>query len=294
MLKVVDVCKRYGAHQVLSYVSFELQAGDLVALVGPNGVGKSTLLNIISNTETADRGSVTINGRSNSDRAIFQDMSVMLDAQALYPQLTGYDHLTYVAATHKLGKKEVDGLVEELGMGYYVKKRVAGYSMGMKQKLLFAMAVLPKPKLLLLDEPHIGLDPTNIIQQREFLLTLQAEGVAILLSSHHLSEIEKLTNQVYFLKASKLIATEVELTADYDYHLAVENSKQVQEFLRDYPQLLWKKAEQGLVEIFLPERDLLDCLDRIPIQQVAGLTKASDYMESLYRDLYVEEGGEGT
>ncbi|WP_153050815.1 ATP-binding cassette domain-containing protein, partial [Streptococcus suis] len=90
---------------------------------------------------------------------IFQDMSVMLDAQALYPQLTGYDHLTYVAATHKLGKKEVDGLVEELGMGYYVKKRVAGYSMGMKQKLLFAMAVLPKPKLLLLDEPHIGLDP---------------------------------------------------------------------------------------------------------------------------------------
>ncbi|WP_153050511.1 ATP-binding cassette domain-containing protein, partial [Streptococcus suis] len=106
-LKVVDVCKRYGAHQVLSYVSFELQAGDLVALVGPNGVGKSTLLNIISNTETADRGSVTINGRPNSDRAIFQDMSVMLDAQALYPQLTGYDHLTYVAATHKLGKKEV-------------------------------------------------------------------------------------------------------------------------------------------------------------------------------------------
>lgn len=127
MLKVVDVCKRYGAHQVLSYVSFELQAGDLVALVGPNGVGKSTLLNIISNTETADRGSVIINGRSNNDRAIFQDMSVMLDAQALYPQLTGYDHLTYVAATHKLGKKEVDGLVEELGMGYYVKKRVAGF-----------------------------------------------------------------------------------------------------------------------------------------------------------------------
>ncbi|CYV10980.1 ATP-binding cassette domain-containing protein [Streptococcus suis] len=91
MLKVVDICKRYGAHQVLSYVSFELQAGDLVALVGPNGVGKSTLLDIISNTETADRGSVTINGRPNSDRAIFQDMSVMLDAQALYPQLTGSD-----------------------------------------------------------------------------------------------------------------------------------------------------------------------------------------------------------
>ncbi len=117
-----------------------------------------------------------------------------------------------------------------IGDGLLCQKRVAGYSMGMKQKLLFAMAVLPKPKLLLLDEPHIGLDPTNIIQQREFLLNLQAEGVAILLSSHHLSEIEKLTNQVYFLKASKLIATEVELTADYDYHLAVENSKQVQEF----------------------------------------------------------------
>ncbi len=113
-----------------------------------------------------------------------------------------------------------------------------------------------------------------------------------MLSSHHLSEIEKLTNQVYFLKASKLIATEVELTADYDYHLAVENSKQVQEFYgiilnscgKRQSRVWWKSSCL---------RDLLDCLDRIPIQQVAGLTKASDYMESLYRDLYVEEGGEG-
>ncbi|HFH9842682.1 TPA: ATP-binding cassette domain-containing protein [Streptococcus suis] len=86
MLKVVDVCKRYGANQVLSYVSFELQVGDLVVLVGLIGVGKSTLFNIINNTETAERGSVTINGRPNSDRAIFQDMSVMLGTQALYPQ----------------------------------------------------------------------------------------------------------------------------------------------------------------------------------------------------------------
>lgn len=292
MLEVRDICKRYGAHQVLSYVSFDLAEGELAALVGPNGVGKSTLLNIISNTEEADRGSVRINGRPNSDRAIFEDMSVMLDATALYSQLTGYDHLLYVASMHKVSKKAVNELIEQLGLGYYVKKRVAGYSMGMKQKLLFAMAVLPKPKLLLLDEPHIGLDPTNIIQQREFLLGLQAEGVAILLSSHHLSEIEKLTNQVYFLKSAKLIEKELDLTADYDYHILVEDSEQVQVFLRDYPHLLWKQVGVGRRELFLPESDLLDFLDRIPIQDITALTKSSDYMESLYRDLYVEEGGE--
>ncbi|MER0123494.1 ABC transporter ATP-binding protein [Streptococcus sp. ZJ93] len=288
MLKVRDISKRYGSHQVLSYVSFDVKAGELVALVGPNGVGKSTLLNILTNLEKPDTGHVAINGRSNQTQEIFHDLAFMLNTASLYPQLTGYDHLSYVAKLHQISKQEVKELVEQVGIGHYVKKRVASYSMGMKQKLLFVMAILPRPKLLLLDEPHVGLDPTNIIQQREILLELQEKGTAILLSSHHLSEIEKLTHQIYFLKDTQLIEKEIR-TLDYDYQLLVEDCPELRQALNLFPTMLVQRVEQTMWGVFTVEENILPFLQRIPASKVKSLSKTSEYMESLYRTLYVPE-----
>ncbi|MGT2799665.1 ABC transporter ATP-binding protein [Streptococcus marmotae] len=288
MLEVRDISKRYGNHQVLSYVSFEVKAGELAALVGPNGAGKSTLLNILANLEKPDTGHVAINGLSNQSQEIFQDLTFMLSAESLYPQLTGYDHLSYVAKLHQIPKQKMKELVERVGIGHYVKKRVASYSMGMKQKLLFTMAILPRPKLLLLDEPHVGLDPTNIIQQREMLLELQEKGTAILLSSHHLSEIEKLTHQIYFLKDTQLIEKEVRTMA-YDYQLLVEDCPELMQALNLFPTMLVQQVDQTTREVFLAEENILPFLQKIPVSKVKSLSKTSEYMESLYRTLYVAE-----
>lgn len=291
MLEVQDIVKKYGDKSVLSGISFQVNPGELVALVGPNGVGKSTLLNIISNTVEADQGEVRVKGRSHKDRLIFDDLSVMLGADSLYPQLTGYDHLTYVAGLHQLGQEMIDQLVQKLGMEAYVKKAVAGYSMGMKQKLLFALAILPKPKVLILDEPHVGLDPTNMIQQREVLLELQKEGTAIVLSSHHLAEIEKLTDRVYFLKDGQLVERELPEVADYDYHLIVNECLEVEAFLKDFAEVGYHSQRYGQLELFLPASRFLTFLHRIPSYQIHSISKNTDYMEGIYRELYVEEGG---
>lgn len=286
MLQVKHISKRYGQQQVLSDISFDLGEGELIALVGPNGVGKSTLLSIIVNLEQADEGAVTIKGRSNKERAIFKDVSFMLEATSLYPALTGYDHLLYVANLHQVPKEETDRLIERLGLASYIRRRVSSYSLGMKQKLLFAMAIVVKPKLLLLDEPHIGLDPTNIIQQRQIILELQAQGVAILLSSHHLAEIERLTNQIYFLKEGRLIKKELSLLEGAAYHLTTVNSQQILEVAKAKELVVRDHGLPEQLEFVVPEKQFLDVLRAIPSSQLIRIEKSRDYMERIYQEIY--------
>lgn len=123
----------------------------------------------------------------------------------LYDYLTGLDHLDFIRLAQKLPKSRVDEVIEEMNIADYVKKKVGSYSLGMKQHLLIAMALLNKPKLLILDEPLNGLDPTSVILVRRLLKALAEEGSVVLISSHTLSEIDQLTDNVLFLKDGRLV-----------------------------------------------------------------------------------------
>lgn len=234
ILKVDNIRKAYGREAVLHGITFEIKEPQIIALVGPNGSGKSTLLNIITNLLPPNDGQVTILGKSNNDPAIFKEISYMQDNSVLYDYLTGYDHLQFIADVQSLSKERIIETAKLIGNDGYLHKKVKNYSLGMKQHLLLAMAVINQPKLLILDEPLNGLDPTSAIRVRELLLKLSETGTAILLSSHNLGEIDRVTSNILFLKKGQLIKEDLSKFEEVSYFITVDRKEQAIETLQKH------------------------------------------------------------
>ncbi len=226
ILSVKNIHKSYGKQQVLKGISFEINDPQILALVGPNGSGKSTLLNVITNLVTADRGEVTILNRSNQDPHIFKEIAYMQDNSVLYDYLTGYDHLQMIGDIQGITKAQLMKTAERIGITGYLNKKVSHYSLGMKQHLLLTMALVNEPKLLILDEPLNGLDPTSAIRVRELLLELAENGTTVLLSSHNLGEIDRVTSTILFLKEGQLIQEDLAAFEQIYYELKVADVTQ--------------------------------------------------------------------
>lgn len=208
ILKLDNINKSYGKQLVLKHISLSIDEPRLIALIAPNGSGKTTLLNIICNIEKADSGNVQVNDLPNNEIAIFEEMSYMQDNTVLYNDLTGMDHIKLVQDLHSLSEEIVNNVLGKLRMVDYMNKKVKFYSLGMKQHLLFALSILPQPQVLLMDEPLNGLDPASVVRVRNILLDLYKEGTTILFSSHNLDQIDKLTNDIFFLKNNQLVSYE--------------------------------------------------------------------------------------
>lgn len=211
ILKVSDLVAGYGSKPVLKGVDLEIDSPGIYALVGPNGSGKTTLLNAISNLIPKSSGNISIFNKTNTDISIFKDMSYFLDQKVLYPYLTGYDHFNILMNVYKISEDEIKSTIDKFNIGSYMGKRVGEYSLGMKQHLLIALSTATNPKLIILDEPMNGLDPSNIVKIRKLLIDIADEGTAILISSHNLFEIDMMTSSVYFLKDGKLMYEELKL-----------------------------------------------------------------------------------
>ncbi|MFD1032879.1 ABC transporter ATP-binding protein [Metaplanococcus flavidus] len=247
ILSVNNIHKSYGKEKVLNNISFDMKGPQILALVGPNGSGKSTLLNIITNLLPADQGSISIIDKTNQDPSIFRDVSYMQDNSVLYDYLTGYDHLQFIGDVQKVSKKKVLAAAERIGITSFLNKKVSNYSLGMKQQLLLTMAIVNEPKLLIMDEPLNGLDPTNSIKVRNLLLELAKEGTAILLSSHNLSEIDHVTSNILFLKDGQLLN---ENLADYEnvyYHFTLTTLEDPEPLLKDTKAIVKSFADNRLV-----------------------------------------------
>ncbi|MBP2239587.1 ABC-2 type transport system ATP-binding protein [Cytobacillus eiseniae] len=232
ILSVNQVRKSYGKTTVLKDISFEIDKPKIVALVGPNGSGKSTLLSIITNLLSAEHGEITILNKSSKDPTIFKEIAFMQDNSVLYDYLTGYDHLQFIADVQKISKQQIYHTAERIGMTGYLHKKVGKYSLGMKQHLLLTMAILNQPKLLILDEPLNGLDPTSAIKVRNLLLALLKEGTAILLSSHNLGEIDLITSNILFLKDGSIIQEHIPQIERTYYQIIVNDSQKAQTALQ--------------------------------------------------------------
>lgn len=204
ILHLQNVQKKYRHHQVIAGVNLKIDQPGIWALVGPNGVGKTTLLNCICNITPVNSGTVELLGESNKDYKVFKKVSYLQDNSILFHYLTGYDHLKYACDIHGLPKERIQEVAQYVGMDSYIGKKVGAYSLGMKQHLLVALAIINRPKLLFMDEPLNGLDPSSAILIREILLELVEQGTTIILSSHNLAEIDRVTNQILFLKDGKL------------------------------------------------------------------------------------------
>lgn len=279
ILAVENVYKTYGKEPILQGVSFTIERPEITALIGPNGSGKSTLMNIITNLLPANSGEVTVLNRSNKDPHIFKEIAYMQDNSVLYDYLTGYDHLQFIGDVQNISKDQMMKTARRVGIETYLNKRVRHYSLGMKQHLLLTMALLNEPKLLILDEPLNGLDPTSAIRVRKLFLQLREQGTAILLSSHHLAEIDRVTSKVLFLKEGRLIKEDLSQYEQTYYELTVNDLVQSKETL-----------EQAGYKVGISQGKLQVYLENDPINEVfQHLHERDIIIEDLEKNVFGSE-----
>ncbi len=231
ILSINNLSKSYKHKKILNEINLTINSPGIWALVGPNGVGKTTFLNVVTNLLPATSGNIELMGKSNKDVSVFTDVSFLQDNSVLYDYLNGYDHLAFICDVQKISKERMNEVVKYVGMENYAKRKIKDYSLGMKQHLLLAMAILNKPKLMFLDEPLNGLDPTSAILMRNILLRLVEEGTTIILSSHNLSEIDRVTKKILFLKDGKLLEEDMAKYEKIFYHFLCSDLKHAQHVL---------------------------------------------------------------
>lgn len=284
MISVQELSKNYHDKEVLSKISFEINQGDIVGLVGPNGVGKTTLLSSMMGLIKPDHGTVTMADELFTKTEMYQKVGFMQDNTVLYPHLTGYDHLSYVAYAQNLSLDAVEQISKRVGNERYLHQKVGEYSLGMKQHLLFASAIIHQPKVLLLDEPFNGLDPTSLIRIREIIRELAAEGTTVFLSSHNLNELDRMTRHIYFLKDGKIIYRDLAEHHDFSYVLTVKNKpagdryQDIQVEVINDTQFIVKKTNLDLVTRLLNQDD----------NPIVDIERTQFSSENLYREIYQE------
>jgi ABC-2 type transport system ATP-binding protein len=205
---VVDgLRKRFGSTQALDGVTFTVKPAQITGFVGPNGAGKSTTMRVILGLDHPDAGHALVSGKPyRSLRRPMCHLGSLLDAGALQPSRTARNHLLWLARSQGLGAKRVDAVIEQAGLQNVARRSAGGFSLGMRQRLGIAAALLGDPPLLMLDEPFNGMDPEGIIWMRGFLRSLAAQGRAVLVSSHLMSELQDSATQVVIVGQGKVIA----------------------------------------------------------------------------------------
>ena len=240
ILSVENLYKNFGKKEILKNVSFEIGGGDILGFIGPNGAGKTTTIKLILGLQSITKGRVLINGfdiEREFEKAIGK-VGAIVENPDLYMYLTGYENLQLMANLYKgIDKKRIDEVVKLVKLENRVNDKVSKYSLGMRQRLGIAQAILHKPSLLILDEPTNGLDPEGIKEMRELLLELaKKEGMGILISSHNLAELDNLVNKVCIIKNGEIIETsgisEIKKEAKANYKIFdVNDTSKIKEIL---------------------------------------------------------------
>jgi ABC-2 type transport system ATP-binding protein len=215
-IEVSGLRKRFGDIQALDGITFTVAAGAVTGFVGPNGAGKSTTMRVILGLDSVDAGSALIGGRRYASLTHpMRHVGSLLDAGALQPSRSGRNHLLWIARSQRLPASRVDEVIELVGLDKVARRKAGGYSLGMRQRLGIAAAMLGDPPILIMDEPFNGMDPEGIIWMRGFLRDLAAEGRAVLVSSHLLSELPDVADHVVVIGRGRVLAdaTIAELTA---------------------------------------------------------------------------------
>ena len=206
-IEVAGLRKRYGPTLALDGMSFTVQPGQVTGFVGPNGAGKSTTMRVILGLDAAQEGTALIGGQPyRSLRHPLCHVGALLDAAALQPSRSARNHLLWLAHSQGLTGRRVDAVIEQSGLETVARRRAGGFSLGMRQRLGIAAALLGDPPVLMMDEPFNGMDPDGIVWMRGFLRSLAARGRAVLVSSHLMSELQDTADQLVVVGRGKVIA----------------------------------------------------------------------------------------
>jgi ABC-2 type transport system ATP-binding protein len=207
IIEAAGLRKRFGPTVALDGMSFTVLPGQVTGFVGPNGAGKSTTMRVILGLDAADAGTALVGGRPyRSLRHPLSHVGALLDAAALQPSRSARNHLLWLAYSQGLAARRVDEVIEQAGLQKVARRRAGGYSLGMRQRLGIAAALLGDPPVLMMDEPFNGMDPEGIVWMRGFLRSLARQGRAVLVSSHLMSELEDAADHLVVVGRGKVIA----------------------------------------------------------------------------------------
>ena len=219
MIEVDALSKTYGKKSAVREVSFTAPPGTVTGLIGPNGAGKSTTLRVLLGLTRATSGTARVNGQAYRDlRFPLRTVGALLDDAGPVPERRGVDHLTWVARSNGIGKDRVGEVLRLVGLGDAGRTRVGRYSLGMKQRLGIAVALLGDPQVVVLDEPMNGLDPEGIWWVRHLLQQLAGDGATVLVASHFMTELESIAQRIVMITDGQVRAagTVEEFTDGYD------------------------------------------------------------------------------
>ncbi len=206
-IEVTGLRKRFGRVQALNGMTFTVEPGRVTGFVGPNGAGKSTTMRVILGLDRPDAGSALVSGRPyRTYREPLRQVGSLLDAAALQPSRTARNHLLWLAHSQGLSSRRVDEVIARAGLDEVSRRKAGGYSLGMRQRLGIAAAMLGDPPVLLLDEPFNGLDPEGMVWMRNYLRALAAEGRVVLVSSHLMSELQDTADRLVVVGRGVAIA----------------------------------------------------------------------------------------
>ena len=241
ILKCENLYKKIRNKEIIKGISFDIKEGEILGFIGPNGAGKTTTIKLILGLQHFSKGKIIINGydvQKDFEKAI-ERVGTIVENPDLYMYMSGYENLKLVANLYKdINKNRIDEVVKLVGLENRIKDKVSKYSLGMRQRLGIAQAILHKPNLLILDEPTNGLDPEGIKQIRELISSLaRKENMAIMISSHNLAEIENVCNKICIIQNGKIVEqSNIENlkkeSSKSEYSIEIDDLEKVKEILK--------------------------------------------------------------
>jgi len=297
VLNINNLNKTYGTQRVLKDINMEIKKGAIYGFIGRNGAGKSTLMRIITGLASADSGQLELFGKGDHLNDERKRVGVIIEYPTIHKGLTAYDNLEIQRRIlGKVSKDRIPAVLEKVGLGDVGKKRAKDFSMGMKQRLALAMALLNEPDFLILDEPINGLDPMGIIEIRNTLKSLADSGVTIMISSHILGELHLLATDFGFIEGGQIVKqlTAAELDAECQHHIdlkTTDDEKAKELLVRRFGNVVNVATDRLLItDVSIPTEDIISALTGEGIG-IKGIQNIDQDLESYFMSLIGETGG---
>ena len=297
VLETSSLTKKYGPHFAVDHVNMHIEKDDIYGFVGENGAGKTTIIRLICGLAAPSEGGYKLFGVDSKDKEILkarEKVSGIVEAVSLTPSLTAKDNIKFQAilANKKLSDEEINELISRVGLDplEIEKKKVKSFSLGMRQRLGIAITLINEPEFIILDEPMNGLDPKGFIEVRDTIIELNKQGITFLISSHILSELEKVSNKIGFISHGKLIKElsikELHEQSKSRIELEVEDVEKVYKLLEEKMKLTNLSINGNVISIFdkVDMNEVMQCLVQNSVT-VLNISKKEDTIESYYMNL---------
>ena len=254
ILQISNLTKKYGNLTAVKNLSFTIKKGNVYGILGPNGSGKSTTLGIVLNVVNRTAGDFSWFGGTISTHVALKKVGAIIERPNFYPYMSAYKNLKLVCKIKDIDYSKIDEKLEVVGLTERKHSKFSTYSLGMKQRLAIASALLNDPEILILDEPTNGLDPQGIHQIRAIIQQIASQGTTILLASHLLDEVEKVCTHVVVLrKGEKLYSGRVDemISSEGFFELKYEDEPKLLQFLEQHTSIEKTTQKDGLITAFL-------------------------------------------